>query len=63
MTAESYCAQVLWRKHQMEDYGLYSDHIPINCDNTNAINLSKNLIQYLKIKYIEIRHHFLRDNI
>ena len=44
----------------MEDYGLYFDHIPINCDNTSAKNLFKNLIQHSRTKHIEIRHHFLR---
>ena len=47
----------------MEDYGLYFDHILINCDNTSAINLSKNPIQHSRIKHIKIRHHFLRDHV
>ena len=55
--------KVLWIKQQMEDYDLYFDHISIKCDNTSAINLSKNPIQYSRIKHIEIRHHFLRDPI
>ena len=46
MVAGSCCAQVLWIKQQMEDYDLYFDHIPINCDNKSAINLSKNFIQH-----------------
>ena len=37
--------------------------IPIKCDNTSAINLSKNLIQHSRTKHIEIRHHFIRDHI
>ena len=37
--------------------------IPIKCDNTSAINLSKNLIQYFRTKHIEIRHYFLRDHV
>ena len=36
--------------------------IPIRCDNTNAINLTKNPIQYYRTKHIEIRHHFIRDH-
>ena len=36
--------------------------LPIKCDNTSAINLSKNPIQYSRTKHIEIRHHFLRDH-
>ena len=37
--------------------------IPIKCDNTSAINLSKNSIQYSRMKYIDIRHHFIRDHV
>ena len=48
---------------QLFDYGLMLDHIPIHCDNTSAINLSKNHIQHSRTKHIEIRHHLLRDRI
>ena len=37
--------------------------ISIKCDNTSAINLSKNLIQHSRTKHIEIRYHFIRDHI
>ena len=63
VAAGSCCAQLLWMKQQMEDYGLYFDHTPIKCDNTSAINLSKNPIQHSRTKHIEIRHHFLRDHV
>ena len=33
------------------------------CDNTSAINISKNPVQHARTKHIEIRHHFLRDNV
>ncbi|GJT25346.1 hypothetical protein Tco_0895283 [Tanacetum coccineum] len=39
------------------------DDIPIMCDNKGAIDLSKNPVQHSRTKHIEIRHHFLRDNI
>ena len=32
------------------------------CDNTSAINLSKNPIQHSRSKHIEIRHHFPCDH-
>ena len=35
----------------------------LHCDNTSAINLSKNLVQHSRTKHIEIRHHFLRDHV
>ena len=31
------------------------------CDNTSAINLSKNPVQHSKSKHIEIRYHLFRD--
>ena len=45
------------------DYGINLDHITIKCDNTNAINLSKNPIQHSRTKHIDIRHHFLREHV
>ena len=50
-------------KQQVSNYGLILDHIPIRCDNTSAINLSKNPILHSRTKHIEIRHHFLRDHV
>jgi len=50
-------------KQQLSDYGILLDHIPNRCDNTNAINLSKNPVQHSRSKHIEIRHHFLRDHV
>lgn len=31
------------------------------CDNTSAVNMAKNPVQHSKIKYINVRYHFLRD--
>jgi len=33
------------------------------CDNTSAINISKNPCQHKRTKHIDIRHPFLRDNV
>ncbi|KAH9802698.1 hypothetical protein KPL71_001497 [Citrus sinensis] len=63
IAAGSCCAQILWMKQTLRDYGIKLDHIPILCDNTSAINLSKNPIQHSRTKHIEIRHHFLRDHV
>ena len=48
-------------KQQLEDFGVILDHIPLKCDNTCAINLTKNLVMHSRTKHIEIRHHFLKD--
>jgi len=50
-------------KQQIFYYGILLNHIPIRCDNTSAINLSKNPVQHSRTKHIEIRHHFLRDHV
>ena len=43
------------------DYGIFQKHLTIYCDNTNAINISKNPTQHSRTKHIEIRHHFIRE--
>ena len=63
LAASLCCSQVLWQKQQLMNYGIKIDHIPIKYDNTSAINLSKNPIKYSRTKYIDIRHHFLRDHV
>ena len=55
--------QVLWIKHQLLDFNVKLDCVPIFCDNTSAINLTRNLVQHSRTKHIEIRHHFLRDHV
>ena len=37
--------------------------IPVLCDNTSATNLAKNPIQHSRSKHIDIKHHFIRDDI
>ncbi|GJR85102.1 hypothetical protein Tco_0209113 [Tanacetum coccineum] len=63
VSAGKACQQALWMKHDLIDYGVRLDDIPIICDNKGAIDLSKNPVQHSRTKHIEIRHHFLRDNV
>ena len=62
IAAGSCCAQILWTKQQLSDFGVALHNILIFCDNTSAINITKNLVQHSRTKYIEIRHHFIRDH-
>jgi len=55
ISAARCCAQLLWMKHQLENYQINANSIPIFCDNTAAICLSKNLILHLRAKHIEIK--------
>ena len=59
ISASSCCAQILWMKQQLKDYGIDIDTIPIKCDNASAIYLTKNPIQHSRTKHIEITHHLL----
>ena len=62
IVAGSCCAQSLWMKQQLEDFRVNLDHIPLKCDSTSAINLTKNPVMNSRTKHIEIRHQFLRDH-
>ena len=63
IVARHACAQSIWLKHQLMDYGVKLEKVPLYCDNTSAINLIKNPIQHSKTKHINIRHHLIRDHI
>ena len=57
----SCCSQLLWMKKVLTDYGISQDSMVVYCDNSSAIDISKNLVQHSKTKHIEIRYHFIRD--
>ncbi|GKA12621.1 hypothetical protein Tco_0692167 [Tanacetum coccineum] len=57
------CQQALWMKQTLIDYDIRLDNVPIMCDNKGAIDFSRNPVQHSRTKHIEIRHHFLCDNI
>ncbi|GJV08309.1 copia protein [Tanacetum coccineum] len=63
VSATNACQQARWMKQALIDYDIRLDDVPIMCDNKGAIDLSKNPVQHSRTKHIEIRHHFLRDNV
>ncbi|GJR40793.1 retrovirus-related pol polyprotein from transposon TNT 1-94 [Tanacetum coccineum] len=56
------CAQVLWMRTQLMDYGFLFNKIPIYCDSKSTIAISWNLVQYSRIKHIAIRYHFIKEH-
>ena len=54
IVAGSCCAQLLWMRKLLHDYGITQDTICVFCDNTSSINLSKNPVS-------ETRYHFIWD--
>ncbi|GJT81352.1 hypothetical protein Tco_1055694 [Tanacetum coccineum] len=55
------CAQVLWLRIQLTDYGFYFDKIPIYCDSKTAIAISCNPVQHSRTKHIDVRYHFIKE--
>ena len=63
IAAGSCCAQLLWMKQTLKDYGVNVKNVPLYCDNESAIKIAHNPVQHSKTKHIQIRHHFLRDHV
>ncbi|GKB17069.1 retrovirus-related pol polyprotein from transposon TNT 1-94 [Tanacetum coccineum] len=54
------CAQILWMRLQLSDYGFTFNKIPLYCDNQSDIALCCNNVQHSRSKHIDIRHHFIK---
>ncbi|XP_040370261.1 uncharacterized protein LOC112183342 isoform X2 [Rosa chinensis] len=61
VAAGSCCTQMLWMKQMLRDYGFSQGKLTILCDNSSAINISKNPVQHSRTKHIDMRYHFIRD--
>ncbi|GJT65754.1 reverse transcriptase domain-containing protein [Tanacetum coccineum] len=57
------CAQVLWMRSQLTDYGFGFNKIPMYCDNKSAIALCCNSVQHSRSKHIDIRFHFIKEHV
>ena len=64
IAAAACCTQILWMKQTLQDIHVTCDEpIPILCDNTSAISISKNPVRHSKTKNIPIKFHFLLDQV
>ncbi|KAJ9546726.1 hypothetical protein OSB04_019269 [Centaurea solstitialis] len=63
VAAASCCSQVLWMKTQLLDYGYKLKKVPIYCDSESAIAITSNPVQHSKTKHIDIRYHFIKDDV
>nr|GEV00764.1 copia protein [Tanacetum cinerariifolium] len=57
------CAQIIWMRSQLTDYGLGFNKIPMYCDNKSAIALCCNNVQHSRSKHIDIRYHFIKEQV
>nr|GEX06562.1 retrovirus-related Pol polyprotein from transposon TNT 1-94 [Tanacetum cinerariifolium] len=57
------CAQVLWMRTQLTDYGFHFNKISIYCDSKSAIAISCNPVQHSRTKHIAVRYHFMKEHV
>ena len=63
IAAGACCAQILYMKQTLLDYGVILEKLPLLCDNESMVKLANNPVQHSHTKHIDIRHHFLRDHV
>ena len=59
----SCCAQILWMRNQLFDYGLHMDKISIFFNHTSVIAITENPVQHSRTKPIDIKYHFIREHV
>nr|GEV28757.1 retrovirus-related Pol polyprotein from transposon TNT 1-94 [Tanacetum cinerariifolium] len=57
------CAQVLWIRTQLTDYGFHFDKIPMYSDSKAAIAISCNPVPHSRTKHIDVRYHFIKEKV
>ncbi|GKE18814.1 retrovirus-related pol polyprotein from transposon TNT 1-94 [Tanacetum coccineum] len=57
------CAQILWMRSKLTDYGLQFNKIPLYCDNKSAIALCCNNVQHSRAKRIDVLYHFIKEQV
>nr|GEX03638.1 hypothetical protein [Tanacetum cinerariifolium] len=54
VAVSSCCAQVLWMRTQLTDYGFFYDKVLIYCDSKSATAISCNPVQHIRTKHIDV---------
>ncbi|GJV12545.1 retrovirus-related pol polyprotein from transposon TNT 1-94, partial [Tanacetum coccineum] len=57
------CAQVMWKRTQLKDYGFDYNKIPLYCDSQSAIAISCNPVPYSRTKHINVCYHFIKEQV
>ncbi|GKB51694.1 retrovirus-related pol polyprotein from transposon TNT 1-94 [Tanacetum coccineum] len=57
------CAQVIWMRTQLLDYGFRNNKILMYCVSKSAIAISCNLVQHSCTKHINIRYHIIKEHV
>ncbi|GKA66025.1 hypothetical protein Tco_0765833 [Tanacetum coccineum] len=56
-------SEILWIRSHLTDYDFVFNKIPLYCDNRSAIALCCNNVQHSRYKHIDIRPHFIREQV
>nr|GEX99417.1 ribonuclease H [Tanacetum cinerariifolium] len=57
------CAQVIWMRTQLQDYGFNYNKIPLYCASQSAIAISCNPVQHSRNKHIHTQYHFIKEQV
>ncbi|GKC11737.1 retrovirus-related pol polyprotein from transposon TNT 1-94, partial [Tanacetum coccineum] len=57
------CAQVIWTRTHIKDYGFNYNKIPLYCNSQSAIAISCNPVQHSQTKHIYTRYHFIKEQV
>ncbi|GKB43709.1 retrovirus-related pol polyprotein from transposon TNT 1-94, partial [Tanacetum coccineum] len=63
MALSASCAQVMWMRTQLKDYGFNYNKIPLYCDSQSAIAISCNPVQHSRTKHIHTPYHFIKEHV
>ncbi|GJY20702.1 retrotransposon protein, putative, unclassified, partial [Tanacetum coccineum] len=56
-------AQILWMRSQLTNYGFQFNKALLYCDNKSAIALCCNNVQHSRAKHIDVRYHFIKEQV
>jgi hypothetical protein len=62
VTAGSCCAQLLWMRQTLKDYGYTMNHVPLLSNIESAIKIAYIPCEHSRTKDIDNRNHFLIDH-
>nr|GEX52284.1 retrovirus-related Pol polyprotein from transposon TNT 1-94 [Tanacetum cinerariifolium] len=57
------CAQILWMRSQLTNYGFQFNKIPLYYDNKSAISLCCNNVRHSRAKHINVQYHCIKEQV
>nr|GEU81218.1 hypothetical protein [Tanacetum cinerariifolium] len=63
MALSTSCAQVMWMRTQLQDYGFNYNKIPLYYDSQSAIAITCDPVQHSHTKHIHTRYHFIKEQV